>query len=138
MKSIRIYSLNVLVIVILFNTSACQKVLNKYKYDWSKIETRCAVAHFTKDGVFTCDFQGTYYPEIITDSTIKKWFIKVVNSDSLFYYKYDIVKTYIWDGRPKNQDYGYECKSRSMIEIIANKYTGNDTLRIKEQAWRQK
>lgn len=115
--------LAVLVAAILFNTTAfCQ---------W-----HCAVAHITKDGVFTCDFNGTYYPEYIKDSSIKKWFIKVVNKDSLFYYRTYATKVYVWNGRPKNEAYGYEWKTKDGSVTMPDKYNGLDTIREKVQVWK--
>lgn len=103
---------------------------------YARIEWRCGVAHWTADGVFSCDFKGTYYPERIFDTTVKKWFIKIVNGDSLFYYKTDAVGLYIWNGRPKNQEYGYEWKTGGGSVTLPDKYNGSDTLRSKYQIWK--
>ena len=115
-----------------------QKVSKYDTVDFSKMEMRCGVAHWTNDGVFSCDFKGAYYPESLKDSTIRKWFIKVVNGDSLFYYRTDVVRLYIWNGRPKNQEYGYEWKTGGGSVTMPDKYNGSDTLKIKEQIWKPK
>jgi hypothetical protein len=96
-------------------------------------EIHCLVAHCTDDGVFGCDYKGTYYPSHIYDTAIKKWFIKMVNCDSLFYYRTDYERVYIWNGS------GYEWKwSDSGSSTIFYPYKGYDTLRIWEQVWRPK
>lgn len=100
---------------------------------------RCLVAHITPDGGFGCDFEGHYYPYRINDTTIYKWFVKMENGDSLFSYRTDSVYLYIWSGRPKNQEYGYqseEMHNTGYGETIADRYT-TDTIRFKRQVWRE-
>jgi hypothetical protein len=139
MKKFKIYSSAVLAAMLLLNSVAvCQKVSKIDTIDWPKMEMHCLVAHMTKDGIFTCNFKGTYYPETIYDSTIRKWFIEVKNNDSVFYYRTDVERLYIWNGRPKNQEYGYEWKTGSGSVRIPDKYNGSDTLKIKEQIWKPK
>jgi hypothetical protein len=117
--------------------SNCQAV-SKDIIDFSGVGWRCAVAHYSKDGIFTCNFNGAYYPETIFDSTIRKWFVEMKNGDSIFYYRNDLTKIYIWNGRPKNEMYGYEWKSGGGSITLPDKYNGSDTLRIKEQKWTPK
>lgn len=108
-------------------------------FDFSDMEMRCGVAHLNKNGVFVCDFKGTYYPSHIYDSTIRKWFIKVANGDSLFYYRNDFVRLYIWDGRSKYDNYGYVWDmGGGSSTTISDKYNGSDTLRINDQVWKPK
>lgn len=128
-----------IVAILLLNAVAvkCQ-VVSKDTLYLSNVEWRCAVAHYTKEGVFTCNFKGTYYPEHIFDSTIRKWFVEIKNGDSVFYYRNDVTRLYIWNGRPKNEMYGYEWKMGGGSTTLPDKYNGSDTLRIKEQVWRPK
>ncbi len=105
--------------------------------DWSKMEMICGVAHYDADGNgFSCNYKGTLYPFYIRDSTINKWFVKTEGKDSIFYYKHNIEWVYIWNGRPKSELYGYECKKNGTT--IGNPYKGKDTLIIKDQAWMPK
>ena len=97
---------------------------------------RCGVAHITKDGVFSCDFRGTLYPERIYDTTVSKWFIKVWKDDSIFYYKTDTVYKYVWNGRPHNEMYGYQQRADGMGITLPDRWNGSDTMYVKEQLWR--
>lgn len=101
-------------------------------------DIRCAVAHGTKDGWFDCDFKGTYYPYHIFDTSITKWFIKMKDGDSLFYYRHFYTEVYIWNGRPKNEEYGYFFGENGNGITIPDKYNGSDTLRIIKQVWEPK
>lgn len=112
-------------------------ILDSSIYD--KYEWRCGVAHMNKDGGFSCDFKGTYYPFEIYDSTIRKWFIKIVNGDSLFYYRHDVEKLFVWRKKSKAGMYGYEHQDgyEGCGTTIGKPYDKSigDTLRIKEQVW---
>lgn len=66
------------------------------------------------------------------------WFVEIKNGDSIFYYRNDVTRLYIWNGRPKNEIYGYEWKVGSGSITLPDKYNGSDTLRIKEQVWKPK
>ena len=118
-------------LIAMFYTSAfSQNPPSKFQ---KVIRMTCAVAHGDgKGNVFVCDFNGTYYPAYIQDDKIKKWFIKMDGMDSLFYYRKDIDRIFIWNGRPKNELYGYECKE--IGTTMGNPYQG-DTLIIKDQIW---
>jgi len=98
--------------------------------DWSEYTT-CLADHGTKDGHFTCDFNGHYFPWHIYDSTITRWFVRVQkNGDSLFYYRHpDRENVYLWD---KNGNYVDNIENPSLW--IGMPYEG-DTLRTKEQVW---
>lgn len=102
--------------------------------DW-----RCGVNHITNEGVFSCDFKGNYYPENIYDSTIRKWFIKIVENDSLFYYRHDVERLYVWRDKNKKGLYGYQYEygCSGCGETIPKRYDKSvgDTLRIMEQVW---
>jgi hypothetical protein len=128
----------ILILVMLCSLKASSQTIKDTVFDFSKMDMRCGVAHITKDGVFSCDFKGTYYPEHLYDSTVRKWFIKVKDGDSLFYYRHDVERLYIWNGRPKNQEYGYEWETGGGSVAIPDKYNGSDTLRIMEQVWTSK
>jgi hypothetical protein len=99
---------------------------------------RCLVAHYTKDGIFTCNFKGTFYPDRIYDTSIKKWFIEKRGADSLFYFKTDTVDVYIWNGRPKNEIYGYESMEmrKTGFGMTAPWEYTTDTISFKRQNWR--
>jgi len=100
-------------------------------------DARCLVAHVDSSGIFTCDFRGTYYPATIFDSTITKWFIKCVGNDSLFYYRHFREEVYVWNGRSKNEMYGYVYDMGGASITIPDSYT-TDTLRIIRQEWKPK
>ena len=116
--------------------------LNSYAQSKTKIDKvwatgmRCLVAHTDNNGVFTCDFNGTYYPEHIRDTSITKWLVKNANGkDSVWYYRRIIDEVYVWD---KNKPYGYVMKtSRGSMTMYEN-YNGKDTLIFKRQVWQPK
>lgn len=112
------------------------QVRTERSFDWSKMEMRCAVAHGDgKGNVFTCDYNGTYYPEVIQDTTITKWFVKMEGKDSLFYYRRIVIDTFVWNGKDKAAIYGYESLDKSTI--IPTSYT-KDTITFNRQVWRSK
>lgn len=124
-------------ILLLASVSAkCQKVVPKY-VNLDSIEMRCGVIHGTKDGYFSCNFNGTYYPITIFDTTKTRWYIESVKGDSVFYYKSIVTDIYIWNGRPKNEMYGYELQSCGGCITLPDLYIG-DTLKTRRQEWSPK
>ncbi len=109
-------------------------VLSQSKYNIledTTIEFNCFVAHVNKNGVFHCNLKGTFYPDLIYDSTIRKWFIKIVNGDSLFYYRHDYIRTYVW-----KEHWGYAYEPIEGIGLyLTMPHIYGDTLIRKEQYW---
>jgi hypothetical protein len=115
-------------------------VVSKYftpmPWDTTDNGWRCGVAHWTKDGIFQCDFKDTYYPDQIFDTTVTKWFIHMYCGDSLFYYRHYETWLYVWNGRPKNEMFGYEHRFVGGGSItIPDKYMGKDTLIDRHEYW---
>lgn len=110
------------------------KVDSTFHLDYENM--RCGVIHMNEKGAFDCDFNGHYYPIWINDTAKYKWFVRIKDGDSIFYYRKDVVRLYIWNGRPHNQIYGYVLDlGMGGSETRPDKYNGHDTLRIKEQVW---